>query len=232
MDAVLALTRRPDAVIVTGDLVTDPGWREYDRVRELLGPLPMPVYVLAGNHDDRDALREYFVLSEGSTGAAGEPLRYSARIGDVRLVVCDTTIPGREEGQFDLERRHWLAAELAAEPETPTIVALHHPPVLTAMPAFDEICLPETDRLALGDLLATCPHVIRVIAGHIHRAFFETIAGVGVVVCPSTYLQAPLEIGTTEIYLVREPPAFEVHVTVNGGLVSHIQPIPPARIRA
>ena len=225
--AVLELPTRPDAVLVSGDLVNEPGWRQYERVRELLSPLPMAVFVLAGNHDDRDALREYFALSSASTGAAGGPFRYAARCGELRLVVCDTTIPGREEGQLDAERRNSLAIELAADPETSTIVALHHPPVLTSMPTFDRISLPEADRIGLADLLATNPQVVRVVAGHIHRAFFSTLAGCGVVVCPSTYLSVPLEIGMSgeQIPLVREPPAFAMHATVETGLVSHIQPI-------
>jgi 3',5'-cyclic AMP phosphodiesterase CpdA len=223
--AVLDLKLPPDAVVLSGDLVNDPGARQYERVRELLGPLPMPVYVMAGNHDDRDALREYFALADGSTGAVGAPFHYSVRVGDVRLIVCDSTIPGHEEGSYDTERRAWLEAELAADPATPTIVAMHHPPLLTGMPAFDEIGLPELDRLALGELLAAHPHVVRVVAGHVHRAIFGTAGGCGVVVCPSTYLQAPLEIGTTELHLVREPPGFAAHSTVDGGLASYIQRI-------
>jgi 3',5'-cyclic AMP phosphodiesterase CpdA len=215
----------PDAVLVSGDLVNHPGAREYERVRELLAPLRMPVFVMAGNHDDRDGLREYFALGESSTGGVGTPFRYAAPVGELRLVVCDSTIPGHEEGAFDGERRSWLEAELAAAPESPTIVALHHPPVLTGMPAFDEIGLPDVDRLALGELLAAAPNVLRVVAGHIHRAIFGTAGGCGVVVCPSTHLQAPLEIGTTELHLVPDPPAFALHSRVDGGIASHIQPI-------
>jgi 3',5'-cyclic-AMP phosphodiesterase len=210
---------------VSGDLVNHPGAREYQRVRELLAPLQMPVFVIAGNHDDRDALREYFALTEGSTGTVGAPLAYSVSIGDLRLLACDSTIPGQEEGAFDEERRSWLKAELAAAAETPTIVAMHHPPLLTGMPAFDEIGLPEVDRIALGELLAGAPNVLRVVAGHIHRAVFSTAGGCGVVVCPSTHLQAPLEIGTTELHLVPEPPGFALHSRVDGGIASHIQPI-------
>jgi 3',5'-cyclic AMP phosphodiesterase CpdA len=185
----------------------------------------MPVFVMAGNHDDRDGLREYFALGESSTGAVGTPFHYSVSVGELRLVVCDSTIPGHEEGAFDAERRNCLKDELAAASETPTIVAMHHPPLLTGMPAFDEIGLPEADRLALGELLAASPNVLRVVAGHIHRAVFGTAGGCGVVVCPSTHLQAPLEIGTTELRLVREPPAFALHSRVDGGIASHIQPI-------
>jgi Icc protein len=223
--AVLELRQRPNAVLVSGDLVNSPGGREYERVRELLAPLRMPVYVMAGNHDDRDALREYFALGMGSTGTVGAPFRYSVRCGELRLVVCDSTLPGNEEGMLDAERRHWLSTELATEPARPTIVAMHHPPMLTGMPAFDEIGLPEIDRLALGGLLAAHPQVVRVIAGHVHRTIFGTLGGCGVVVCPSTHLQAPLEIGATELNLVPEPPGFAVHATVDGGVASHIQPI-------
>src|SRR5262245_60633110 len=57
---ILDLPQRPDAVIATGDLVDLGRPEEYGLLRELLAPLPMPLYVLAGNHDERKALREAF----------------------------------------------------------------------------------------------------------------------------------------------------------------------------
>jgi 3',5'-cyclic-AMP phosphodiesterase len=221
---VLELRPGPDAVLVSGDLVNDPGAREYERVRELLAPLPMPLYVLAGNHDDRDALREYFA-GDGATGGVGEPFRYTARVGDLRLVACDTTLPGHEEGRLDDEHRLWLEAELAADPVTETILAMHHPPLLTGLTALDEIGLPGRDRLALGELLGAHPRVRRVVAGHVHRAAFDVLGGCGAFACPSTYMQAPLEIGLADLRLVPEPPAFALHAQVAEGLVSHLQPI-------
>src|SRR6266568_1553993 len=55
--AVASLDPAAAAVVVTGDLVRSGEPAEYERVRELLAPLRMPVHVLPGNHDDRDALR-------------------------------------------------------------------------------------------------------------------------------------------------------------------------------
>ncbi len=225
--AVLALASRPHAVIVTGDLVDSASTRAYERVRELLEPLPMPVFVLAGNHDDRDGLREYFAL-DTPTGAVGEPFQYTARVRDLRLVVGDTTIPGHEEGSLDLERRTWIENELAAEPETPTILAIHHPPIEIGIRALDEIGLPPEDRIALGDVLALRPHVRRVIAGHVHRASFGAIGGCGVLTCASTHLQAPLEIPgppPDELRLFPEIPGFVLHALLDGDVTSHVQPI-------
>ena len=122
---VLDLTPLPDAVLVTGDLAEHGSAAEYERVRELLAPLPMPVHVLPGNHDDRDAMRAHLGGLE------------TADVGGLRLIACDTTQPGRDDGRLDVE---WLAARLA-ESDAPTIVAMHHPPVAIGIPALDRIGL-------------------------------------------------------------------------------------------
>jgi Icc protein len=224
VDAVLGLSTRPDAVLITGDLVTDPGAREYERVRELLARLTVPVYVLAGNHDDRDALREYFAL-DGPTGAVGEPFQYATEIGSLRLIACDTTLPGHEDGALGPERLAWLEARLEAAAGTPTVIALHHPPLRTGNRAFDTIGLAEADRIALGDLVARFVDVRRIVGGHFHRTIFDTAGGRGVVACASTHLQAPLEIGEGVIRIFPDTPAFALHAELGDELVSHVQPI-------
>jgi 3',5'-cyclic AMP phosphodiesterase CpdA len=209
---------------VTGDLTENAAAREYERVRELLAPLPMPVYVIGGNHDDRDAIREYFAL-DGSTGKVGAPFRYSVEVAGLRLIGCDTTIPGSDAGQFDLEHRVWLEGELARDRDVPTVVAMHHTPMLIGIHELDELGVPAPDRSALGDVLALNPQVRRVICGHVHRGAFGVLGGTGVMACPSTYLQAPLEIPGAELHLVPEPAAFALHVLLGDELVSHLQPI-------
>ncbi|MFI5033913.1 MAG: metallophosphoesterase, partial [Reyranellales bacterium] len=58
---VLKLDPLPDVVVMTGDLVDGGKPEEYAYLRRLIAPLPMPVYVIPGNHDGREAL---MVLSE------------------------------------------------------------------------------------------------------------------------------------------------------------------------
>jgi len=210
VETVLAVRPVPDAVLVSGDIADGAFAAEYERAAELLAPLPMPVHVLPGNHDDRDLLREHFGC---------EPA-YATRAGDLRMIVCDTAIPGRVEGRLDLA---WLEAQLAED--APTVVAMHHPPLRTGMPALDEIGLPEWDRRGLGALLARHPHVLRVLAGHTHRTSFEILGGCGVLTCPGTHMTARLEIGAADYEVVREPPAIMLHALLGGELVSHVQPI-------
>jgi 3',5'-cyclic-AMP phosphodiesterase len=206
-------------VLVTGDLADGAFADEYERVLELLAPLEMPVHVLAGNHDDRDALREHFPGAAG--GGAGEPFQYAADVGGLRLVVCDTSVPGLVTGRLDVG---WLEAQLAGDP-APAIVAMHHPPIDVGIPALDEIGLPDADRRALADLLARSPRVRRVVAGHMHRTAFAMLGGCGVAVCPSTHLQSRLEIGAPEYEIVREPPAIALHVAIGAEVVTHVQPV-------
>lgn len=221
IEAVRALEERPDAVLVTGDLAEHAADPEYEQVRALLGRIDAPSYVLPGNHDDRDALHRHF----GVPGAGGRPVQYAADLGPLRLVVLDSTRPGEDGGELDEERLAWLETALAAAPDTPTIVAMHHPPLTVGIPAWDAIGLRIADRQRLGEILSRHPQVHRVVAGHVHRAIAAELGGRGVLSVPSTYVQGLLDFGATELALSADPPGFAVHALVDGTLVSHIQPV-------
>jgi 3',5'-cyclic-AMP phosphodiesterase len=149
VESVRRLPDRPDAVLVSGDLADNAADGEYEFVREMLARLDAPVYVLPGNHDDRDTLRRHFDLP----GAIGTPVQYAVDLGPLRLVVLDSTRPGEDRGELDWQRLTWLDAELAAAPDRITLIAMHHPPLSTGIEAWDEIGLPVADRAALGMVL-------------------------------------------------------------------------------
>src|SRR5436190_14060947 len=68
VESVRSMRPGPEALLASGDLAGGAEDAEYERVRELLAPLQAPVYVLAGNHDDRAALHRHFgVLPVTST---------------------------------------------------------------------------------------------------------------------------------------------------------------------
>jgi 3',5'-cyclic-AMP phosphodiesterase len=223
--AVMRLDPPPDAVLVSGDLTNDGDAPSYALAAELLAPLPMPVHVLAGNHDDRAGLRAAFP-GDHVEGSAGDPFRWAVDVAGLRLVGCDTTVPGAPDGAFDADARAWLAARLAEAPDVPTIVALHHPPVAIGIPALDEIRIPPADADALAEVLAGAPQVRRVVCGHVHRGSTSTLGGVPVFTCPSVHLQAVLDLAGSAGRIMLEPgaaPAFAVHVLLDDGtVVSHV----------
>jgi 3',5'-cyclic AMP phosphodiesterase CpdA len=229
--AVAAFDPAPDALLLSGDVTEHASEAEYERAAELLEPLSMPIHVLVGNHDHADGLRAHL----GAPGPPGEPLQYSLRLGPLRLVALDTAVSGRNDGALGPERLAWLEAELERDRETPTLVAMHHPPLLIGVGVLDEIGLAEADRLAMADLMAANRQVKRIVAGHVHRGATGGVGGCPIFVCPSSYLQLALDLGPdSEIALVREPPCFGLHVTVDDELISHVVPIgdygPPFRL--
>jgi 3',5'-cyclic-AMP phosphodiesterase len=179
------------------------------------------VYVLPGNHDDRRALHRHF----GVPGANGEPVQYSVDLGPLRLVVLDTTRPGQDPGALDAERLDWLDAELSSAPDVPTLIAMHHPPLVTGIPSWDEFGLPASDRRALGDVVQRHPQVRRLVAGHLHRTMTGELAGRPVLTSPSTYVQARLDFDFDGFGPTAEPAGFALHAVLEGELISHIQPV-------
>jgi Icc protein len=224
--SLTALDPAPGAVLVSGDLTEHGSASEYERVRELLSALTMPVHVLAGNHDDRVAMRKSFPLPLAVADAASDDYRYVTRCGPLRLIGCDTTRPGRADGEFDANRLAWLEARISEDRDAPTIVAMHHLPLPIGIPAMDALGLPRADRVAIDELIAAYPHVGAIVTGHVHRAVVGTLGGCAVFACPSTHLQLVLDLREpSRVTLAPAPPAFGLHVAVAGELVSHVQPI-------
>lgn len=222
VEAVRALADRPDALVVSGDLSDDGSERSYEQAAELLAELRLPTHVLPGNHDDRATMRRVF----GLAGAGDEPINYSADLGLLRLLALDSTLPGAERGELSAETLSWLDAELGQEPSVPTLLAMHHPPLLTALPPFDEICLSAGERAGLAAVLERHPQVRRVVCGHIHRTIAAELGGRAVLAIPSTYRQARLDFRSGGFALSEDPAGFALHAWTGEDLASHVQTVP------
>lgn len=220
INALMAQTPRPDAVIVTGDLTDKSDPREYAQVRRLLKKLPMPVYVIPGNHDgSADMARELTEFAPGNVGLDGK-LHYVAEVGKLRLIALDTHVPGKPHGEIGTLQLEWLAAELAAS-DKPTVVALHHPPIPTGFAHMDRIGL--VDAAALAEVLRPHAHVERIICGHVHRPIIASFAGKTLTIAPATGHQVVLDLDPeAPAQFNFDPAAYYLHAWIEPfGLVTH-----------
>ncbi len=216
------LPQRPDAVVITGDLTDFGRAAEYDHLRELLAPLaPLPIYLLPGNHDERQQLRASFP-EHAWLGTEGF-VQYSVPVGAMQLIALDTVVPGASEGSLCAERLDWLAAQLDAHRDRPVVIAMHHPPFRTLIGHMDEIGLLQGAE-ALEALVARHPNVERVICGHLHRSIQVRFGGSVALTVPSPAHQVCLDLAPdAPSAWTLEPPGYAVHALPAGGrLVSHL----------
>ncbi len=217
---IAAFECAPDVLLLTGDLVQEGSVAEYERLREILAPLAMPLYLIPGNHDDRDNLRAVFA-DRDYWPDDGPFLHYTVEDHPIRLVALDTLLPGKSRGELCAERLAWLEARLGEAPDRPTLIFMHHPPFATGLKAMDPSRLQQAERL--GAVVARHPQVERIVCGHVHRPIARRWHGTMVSICPSTAHAIALELGDKDLIdVIMEPPACQLHVWLPGeGLVSH-----------
>ena len=216
---LLAMTPRPDVVLGTGDLVDAGRPDEYQRLRELLAPLTMPVYLIPGNHDDRGALRDAF--RDHAYLPRDGFVQYVVDSYPVRLVALDTVVPGKRSGLLCEERLAWLDGRLREAPTRPTLVLMHHPPFRTGIAHMDALGLENAD--AFGEVIRRHAQVEAITSGHLHRPIQVRWNGTIAMTAPSTAHQVALDLrpdGPSAFAL--EPPACLLHVWRPGtGLLAH-----------
>ncbi|MFJ3921692.1 metallophosphoesterase [Streptomyces sp. NPDC090022] len=231
MDYLDALPYDLDAVLVSGDIADHARPEEYVQARELLRSRH-PLVVCPGNHDDRGAFREGLLGEPHSLAPVDRVLRGDGFV----LAVCDSSVPGKDEGFLADETLAWLDGVLGDTPHgTPVLVAFHHPPVGLHTPYVDEIRQFGEERLA--ELAARHPHLTAFLAGHAHTAAATTFAGRPLLVAPGVVstLRLPWEHQDDPGHHVHldEPPALAFHVLGDDGrLTTHYRVVVPSRAPA
>ena len=217
-----ALDPRPDAVIASGDLTDHGREAEYEMLREILAKLIPPVFVIPGNHDQREVLRRAFA-SAGYMPAPDAPfMNYAIEQFPIRLIGLDTTVPGHHHGMLCEERLRWLDRTLGARPDAPTLIFMHHPPFRTGIQWMDASGLHGGRKMQ--EIVARHRQIVRVACGHIHRPIHLVWGGTIASVAPSTCHQVTLDLSGGEGFgFIMEPRAVQLHVWDPGyGLVSHL----------
>src|ERR1700753_3821539 len=83
--ALNAFERRPDFVVISGDLADTPNVEEYDYLKRLLAPLRLPIAGIPGNHDGRELMRSAFPNAAYSSPSG--PLNQKIEVGELDLLL-------------------------------------------------------------------------------------------------------------------------------------------------
>jgi 3',5'-cyclic AMP phosphodiesterase CpdA len=220
VEHLAGLTPRPDVTIITGDLAESGSPEEYARARDVLDALPMPFYVVPGNHDDRERLREAF--RDHTYLPRDGFIQYAIDTHPVRLIAMDTVVPGLPWGHLCEERLGWLECRLAEAPRQPTVIFMHHAPFPTGIRLMDAMGLVEGAE-GLGAIVERHSQVERVLCGHLHRPVQVRWRGTMASSAPSTGLQVALDLRQGgDLAMGLEPAACQLHLWRDDvGMVSH-----------
>jgi 3',5'-cyclic AMP phosphodiesterase CpdA len=210
VEHLAGLHRPVDAVLLTGDIADHGRAEEYRVAAGAFDRLGLPLLWLPGNHDVREAFVD----------AGLGPLNRAQRVGAALFALCDSTIPGRDEGLLDGAALEWLDAVL--DGAGPAFVCFHHPPVEIGHPQADRVRQFGADRLAA--VLARHPDVVAVLCGHFHTATVTTFAGRPLVIAPAVASTLVLAWERDGGDLDRDaPPGLAFHHYTDGRLTTHFR---------
>ena len=215
MDYLNGLAQPVDALLVTGDIADHGTEPEYEEVSRLLAGARFPVLTCPGNHDVRGPYRKALLDEEPSGG----PVNRLHHVAGVNILMVDGIVPAHDHGFLDDETVGWILDHL--RDQTPTVIALHHPPVLMHHPVIDRILLHEPDRLAA--LVEAHPQVIAVLTGHAHTACASSFAGRPIIVAPAVTfaVRLPWEGGSFDNW--DQPPGVAFHVVEDSRITTHFR---------
>jgi 3',5'-cyclic-AMP phosphodiesterase len=173
---------------------------------------------MPGNHDDPAALTARF----GDTPYLGNGVSpsYVVEYPQATLVIANSWVEGSPAGCLGPAQLAWIDQTLGARRDVPALVCLHHPPVPVGIPFLDGMIL--DDAAGLAEVVQNHPHVVRVLAGHVHRDTSALFAGTLMTTAPSTYRQAALRLHDAEPPgYVADPTSFLLHVLDGTSCVTH-----------
>ena len=169
---VLALPKKPAAVIINGDLALSIGTAaDYAVVRELIAPLRdagIPVHLTLGNHDVRNVFTQAFPEMK-SASSLKEPRHNSViDLPSTRLILLDTLdqTPG-PGGRLGAEQIAWILAKIDEVPTKQVVLVGHHNPQVGGDTSHYKGGI--ADTADFWPEIAKRPQVKAYIHGHTHE---------------------------------------------------------------
>ncbi len=217
---VNALSPQPDIVIHTGDISHNGARDEYECAAGLLREITAPLHVIPGNRDNRSELRRAFAdicgLAEGD-----DFIQFKIDLPGLNLIALDSTTDTTNKGLLCAERLAFLDHALREDPETPTLLFMHHAPVdiVDAIDPFQFISRDNADEIAA--IIAKNPQAKALICGHSHRAANAKLGELPVSTAPSVAAnlrQGALRKGAAGV------PVYAVHeIAADGGIATEVK---------
>ena len=205
------------AVVVMGDIAHRGDAASYRLAADALSRLPVPVYPMPGNHDNRANMRRVFpALPDGFMQQV-----FSTPAGD--FILADTVREGEVAGEYCARRAEWLR-ETLRQTRRPAFVCMHHPPLL--LPLLQDVDFTPEYFRPLEDIIAAAPGMIRYfLFGHVHAAAGGVWRGIPFTALrsfgPQTYLSDETPAGGKNYIFTNAQPHYGILLADESQVVFH-----------
>jgi Icc protein len=218
---------RPDMLVLSGDITDQGDLESFAKTAAVLADCPFPVWPMVGNHDSREGLLHAFPQVRADDGFVHYVLEHDG----LRIVLLDTLEPGRHGGAFCAARAAWLSARLGEAPATPTLLFMHHPPVVSGIDWMDP--LPNEGWVQrFGAAVEGRRNILAIHCGHLHRPLAASFRGIPLHVTPSVAPLVALDLRPTDPdrpderdLITTEPPTYALHRWDGTTLATHYESI-------
>lgn len=169
-----------DLVLCSGDMSNDGSTASYERfVKTLRQFIPAtPLAWLPGNHDDPACMRAVRTAA---------PTSEYLSLGNWRIILLNSRVPFEERGELPQSELSRLERLLESDPQSPTLIFLHHQLVPVGSAWIDQYVVDNADRFFA--VIDRFDNVRAVSWGHVHQEFYRVRKGVDLLATPSTCVQ-------------------------------------------
>lgn len=219
LNAVIDLVQeqRPqtDLVLATGDITQDGSPEGYRSFADAVSRLASPCHWIPGNHDDAILMNEL-----GREWGLARPW---ADVGNWRVVLLDSSVPGEVWGHLDLDQLERLDEAFATAGERHILICLHHHPVAIGSDWMEPLGL--RNAAELWERLDRQPQVRGVLWGHIHQQLEQQRGDLRLMASPSTCVQ--FAVGSSDFATDNLAPGYRwLRLYDDGRLESEIARLP------
>ncbi len=203
IDSILKECFDAQACFITGDLTHWGEVKAYRELEKVLARLPMPYFLLMGNHDSRSNFLSVFPEHPKDTNGY---IQFCQDTAAGRLICLDTLDAGKRGGYLCQKRLNWLKKQLLTD--APVYLFMHHPPFKVGLPSMDN------DDLQNRDEFFACiePHkanIRHIFFGHLHRQVSGNWHDISYSCPPSLVHQTPFDFVNDRVSeLSLEPPLY------------------------
>lgn len=180
IDLLKADKTPPDMIILSGDMSQDHTEQAYRNMLGVLKVFSIPIYFIAGNHDNLNILNTLFpcdnILDSKNIVFDGW-----------NIILLNSQIMGEIAGRLDDTQMNYMEACLKKYPNHHGIVMFHHQPIPVGSAWLDEYILTNADEF--WATLKNYPQLKTIFFGHVHQVHEGEKQGVHYYSAPATCIQ-------------------------------------------